>query len=48
MRAPSVVGPQADEVLAADLDASAVFTVSRGWTGAQPFDVQAVIGGEWR
>jgi TolB protein len=38
----------ADSVLANDLDASAVFTVSRGWTGAQPFDVQAVVGGEWQ
>jgi TolB protein len=37
-----------DSVLASDLDASAVFTVSRGWTGVQPFDVQAVVGGEWQ
>jgi TolB protein len=44
---PSIPGLQADEVLAGDLDASAVFTVSRGWSGGQPVDVQAVIGGEW-
>ena len=44
---PAIPGLQADEVLANDLDASAVFTVSRGWTGVPPIDVQAVIGGEW-
>ena len=44
---PAIPGLQADEVLANDLDASAVFTVSRAWNGVQPFDVQAVIGGEW-
>ena len=44
---PAIPGLQADELLAADLDASAVFTVSRGWRGTQPFDVQAIIGGEW-
>jgi TolB protein len=39
---------QADEVLANNLDHSAVFSVSRAWTGAeQAFDVQAVIGGRW-
>ncbi len=39
---------QADEVLAADLEQSAVFAVTRAWTGAeQAFDVQAVIGGKW-
>ncbi|MGH7742713.1 MAG: hypothetical protein ACRENS_11920, partial [Candidatus Eiseniibacteriota bacterium] len=45
---PGILSTQADEVLASDLDGSAVFTVSRGWTGAQPFDVQAVVGGEWQ
>lgn len=39
---------QADEVLATDLDQSAVFAVTRAWSGAeQAFDVQAVIGGKW-
>ena len=37
---------QADEVLAHDLDWSAVFTVSRAWiAGQQPVEVQAVVGG---
>ena len=39
---------QADEVLAADLEQSAVFLVSRAWSGQTPFDVQAVVGGRWR
>ncbi len=39
--------PQAEEVLAADLVASGVFTVSRAWvSGEQPFDVQAIVGGK--
>ena len=39
---------QADEVLAHDLDWSAVFTVSRGWiAGQQPVEVQAVVGGRF-
>lgn len=38
---------QADEVLADDLDRSAVFAVSRGWAAGQPFDVEAVVGGRW-
>ncbi len=38
----------ADEVLAADLDHSGVFTVSRSWvSGEQPFDVQAFVTGKW-
>jgi len=38
---------QADEVLARDLDWSAVFTVSRAWiAGQQPVEVQAVVGGK--
>ncbi|MEK7329515.1 MAG: Tol-Pal system beta propeller repeat protein TolB [Candidatus Eisenbacteria bacterium] len=38
---------QADEVLAHDLEWSAVFTVSRAWSaGQEPFDVQAVVGGK--
>ncbi len=40
-------GAQVDEVLAHDLDGSAVFTVTRAWVvGQQPFEVQAVIGGK--
>jgi len=39
---------QADEVLANDLDASAVFTTSRSWVaGSSAADVQAFVGGEW-
>jgi len=38
---------QSDEVLARDLDWSAVFTVSRSWiAGQQPVEVQAVVGGK--
>ena len=45
-RSPRVPSVQADEVLANDLDHSAVFTVSRGWVqGERPFDVQGVISG---
>jgi TolB protein len=47
-RNPRVPSAQADEVLANDLDNSAVFTVSRGWQqGQKPFDVQGVVGGKW-
>lgn len=45
---PAIPSTQVDELLANDLDASAVFSNSRGWTGAQPFDVQAIVGGEWQ
>jgi TolB protein len=38
---------QADEVLANDLEQSAVFLVARAWAGQPPFDVQAVTGGRW-
>ncbi len=44
-RATSV---QADEVLAADLDRSAVFTVTRSWMpNERAFDVVATVGGQW-
>ena len=44
----AVSSVDADELLAADLDHSAVFAVSRSWVaGEQPFDVQAFIGGKW-
>ncbi len=47
-RNPRVASAQADEVLANDLDHSAVFTVSRGWQqGQQAFDVQGVVSGRW-
>lgn len=40
---------QADEVLANDLENSGVFTTSRAWAaGQQPFDVQAVVGGQFK
>jgi TolB protein len=48
-RSPAVSSVEADEVLAADLDHSAVFTVTRSWvSGEQPFDVQAFVGGRWK
>jgi len=47
-RSPRVPSVQADEVLANDLEHSAVFTVSRGWAqGQRAFDVQGVITGRW-
>lgn len=47
-RNPRVASAQADEVLANDLENSAVFTVSRGWNqGQKPFDVQGVVSGRW-
>jgi TolB protein len=40
---------QADEVLANDLDWSAVFDVNRAWVAnAAPGDAQAVVSGKWR
>jgi TolB protein len=46
-RAGAPTARQADEVLANDLEQSAVFLVSRAWAGQPPFDVQAVTGGRW-
>jgi len=47
-RNPRVPSVQADEVLANDLENSAVFTVSRGWSqGQKAFDVQGVVSGRW-
>ena len=47
-RNPRVPSVQADEVLARDLENSAVFTVSRGWAqGQKAFDVQGVVTGKW-
>jgi len=47
-RNPRVASAQADEVLASDLEHSAVFTVSRGWQqGQKPFDVQGIVSGRW-
>jgi TolB protein len=48
MPAGAPAARQADEVLADDLEQSAVFLVSRAWAGQPPFDVQAVTGGRWR
>lgn len=43
-----VTSIQADEVLANDLQNSAVFDVSRSWAAGDPgSEVQAVIGGKW-
>lgn len=48
-RGTAVSSIEADEVLAGDLDQSAVFAVSRSWaSGEQPFDVQAFVGGKWK
>jgi TolB protein len=47
-RNAAVSSVQADELLANDLDRSAVFTVSRAWgTGEAPFDIEAFVGGKW-
>jgi TolB protein len=38
----------AEEVLANDLENSAVFSLTRAWVpGQQPFDIQATVGGQW-
>ena len=38
----------AEEVMANDLESSAVFSVTRAWVpGQQPFDIQATVGGQW-
>jgi len=39
--------PQASDLLAGDLDRSAVFAVSRAWAGEDPGEAQAVVGGQW-
>jgi TolB protein len=39
---------EAGEVLANDLDQSAVFAVSRGWAAQDPADAQAVVAGVWQ
>lgn len=44
---PHAPASQAQELLARDLDEAAVFTVSRGWTGEAPFDVQGIVSGRW-
>ena len=47
-RNPPVTSVQADEVLANDLDHSAVFAVTRSWVqGEQPGEVAAYVGGTW-
>lgn len=42
-----VMAAQADELLARDLEESGVFTVTRGWQGQRPLEVDAVVGGRW-
>jgi TolB protein len=46
-RTAKVMGAQADEVLARDLEESAVFAVTRSWQGQQAANVDAVITGRW-
>ena len=47
-RAGRAMSVTADEVLANDLETSAVFTITRAWVpGQQPFDIQATVGGQW-
>ncbi|MBI1798255.1 MAG: PD40 domain-containing protein [Candidatus Eisenbacteria bacterium] len=47
-RAAGAGAAEAQETLANDLDASAAFAVSRGWSqGQEPFDVQAIVGGRF-
>jgi TolB protein len=38
---------EGQEVLAVDLEQAAVFTVSRGWRGETPFDVQGIVTARW-
>ena len=38
---------QAADLVAGDLDRSAVFAVSKAWAGEDPGDAQAVVGGQW-
>lgn len=38
----------AQELLASDLEQSAVFIVSRGWRGETPFDVQGIVSARWQ
>jgi TolB protein len=47
-RSARAMAVTAEEVLANDLERSAVFSVTRAWVpGQQPFDIQATIGGQW-
>ena len=47
-RTARVSSVQADEVLAADLENSGVFLVTRSWTsGERPPDIQATVSGKW-
>ncbi len=40
-------GAESQEVLARDLEQSAVFTISRAWRGEPPFDVQGIVSARW-
>ncbi|HET7226806.1 MAG TPA: Tol-Pal system beta propeller repeat protein TolB [Candidatus Eisenbacteria bacterium] len=44
---PHASAKDAQELLARDLDDAAVFTVSRGWNGEAPVDVQGIVIGRW-
>jgi len=47
-KAAHAMSVTAEEVLANDLENSAVFTLTRAWVpGQQPFDIQATVGGTW-
>jgi TolB protein len=47
-KAAHTMSVTAEEVLANDLENSAVFTLTRAWVpGQQPFDIQATVGGTW-
>jgi TolB protein len=48
-RTPAEPSPaMASEVLANDLDQSAVFAVTRGWSAQDPGEAQAVVSGVWQ
>jgi TolB protein len=48
-KSPTVSSVEADEVIANDLDQSAVFAVSKAWAGGEPpTDVQGFVGGKWK
>ena len=47
-KAAHAMSVTAEEVLASDLESSAVFSLTRAWVpGQQPFDIQATVGGQW-
>src|SRR5437867_10964136 len=47
-KAAHAMSVTAEEVLASDLERSAVFSLTRAWVAGQlPFDIQATVGGLW-